>query len=152
MFKNLDLTTIVISLFAILSVLTIFRFCKCKKTIENFQDLEQVIKNKKVKEKLHETFVDKDNTIMDHLEELNTKTLDMMGSIKKMKDILSSSKIEEEIEVTEEQKGILDEFNSIKLELEEENEDDEVEDDDDEVNDDLVEGFIEHSTHNCSNY
>lgn len=151
MFKNLDLTTIVISLFAILSVLTIFRFCKCKKTIENFQTLVEMINKRNIKEKLHETFVDKDSTLMDHLDELNTKTLDMMGSIKKMKDILTSSKIEEEIEVTEEQKGILDEFNSIKLELEEENdEDDEVEDD--EVEDDLIEGFIEHSTHNCSNY
>jgi len=153
MFKKFDFITIVISLLAFISVLTIFRFCKCEKNIETFQDLEDILKKTELKDKLYESFVDKNNTIFDGLEELNTKTLDIMSSIKRLKDIVISSKVEEEIEVTEEQKGILDEFNSIKLDLEEEDvQDDDELDENDEENDDLVEGFIEHSTHNCSSY
>ena len=149
MSKFFDFTTIIMILFAFLLILIIFRFCKCKKSIEGFKDLDDMVKNNDIKGKLHESFVNEvdSDTMLDYLDDINGKAMDMMGSIQKLRDMVTSKQVEEEVDVTEEQKEMLDELNSIKLDLEEENEEDE---DDRIEDDDAIEGFIEHTSHNCS--
>ena len=135
-----------LALFSLIIIIIIFQFCKCNK-IEKFEsdsNLQQQMKRLDLKKQLMtntEEFITQDD-----ISQLEESTLQMLSGIQNIKNKLKKTEVNEEID-----ESLLTELHDT---INEEDSDDEEEiiEDDDEDNDDIVEGFMEKSTHNCHSF
>ena len=140
---------IFLAVLSLLVVIIIFQFCKCNK-IENFDNsLVNEMKNIALKKQLLSTteeFITQDDISL-----LEESTLKILSSIQNIKNKLKKKEVDEEIDET-----LLTELNETVKENDLDEEMDENYEDnyenDEEEDDDVVEGFMERSTHNCHSF
>jgi len=143
------LLEICLALLSLIVIIIIFQFCRCNK-IENFDNsLLDEIKNIHLKQNLMslEKFVTQDDISM-----LEESTLQMLSSIQNIKNKFKKNEVNEEIDET-----LLTELSETINEEDDDNDmEEEITDDDDYENDDekddVVEGFMDRSTHNCHSF
>lgn len=148
---------IAVAFFSLCLIVFLFQFCKCRKqTVEGFYeisstDLESKLKQQINREKLSEMFVTKEE-----IDKLERSTIQILGDIQSIKGKMNKKKTvqEEDFDDTE----LLNKFKRIDEEIADDDLD-AVDDDEDEYDaidsveeddaDDVVEGFMERTTHNC---
>jgi len=136
---------IFLAIFSLIVIIIIFQFCKCNK-IEKFENsLVDEVKKINLKKQLMSTteeFITQDDISL-----LEESTLQMLSGIQNIKNKLKKMEVDEEIDET-----LLTELNETINE--EDDLDEELEEDDnyEEEDDDVVEGFMERSTHNCHSF
>ena len=138
---------IFLTVLSLIIIVIIFQFCKCNK-IETFDNsLEEMLKNTDFKKQLMSTsekFITHDDISL-----LEESTLQMLSGIQNIKNKLKKMEVHEEIDET-----LLTELNETINEEDDLDEEMENEEDyeNDEEDDDVVEGFMERSTHNCHSF
>ena len=141
---------ICLAVFSLIVIIIIFQFCKCNK-IEKFDNsLVNEMKNIDLKKQLMSTteeFITQDDISL-----LEESTLQMLSGIQNIKNKLKKIEVDEEIDETllTELNETINEEDDLDEEMEEDYEDDN--DNDEEEDDDVVEGFMERSTHNCHSF
>tara|TARA_Y100000389_G_scaffold194189_1_gene223868 strand:+ start:923 stop:1348 length:426 start_codon:yes stop_codon:yes gene_type:complete len=139
------LLEICLALLSLIVILIIFQFCKCKQ-IENFDNtLVNEMKSIDLKNKLMSTteeFITQDDISL-----LEESTLQMLSGIQNIKNKLKKMEVNEEID-----DSLLEELNETINEEEDNDLDEEMNEDEEEEDDDVVEGFMERSTHNCQSF
>lgn len=147
---------IVVAVISLCLIVLLFQFCKCKKkTVEGFYEITNISDGLKKKlahqinrEKLSEMFVTKEE-----IDKLEQSTIQVLSNIQSIKSKLHKKKTiqEEEFDETE----LLDKFKRIDEEMSDDGLDAVDDDEEEEAYDtisgggDLVEGFVEMTTHNC---
>lgn len=149
------LIEILISLVSLCFIVILFQFCKCKKqNIEGFYEIsgiEQKLQRQINKKKLAEKFVTKEE-----IDKIEQNTIEILSNIQTIKNKMNNKMTiqEEEFDDTE----LLNKFKKIDEEIDENIiEPNAIDDDDDEYDklheseeeEDVVEGFMERTTHNC---
>ena len=136
---------ICLAVFSLIVIIIIFQFCKCNK-IEKFDNsLVNEMKNIDLKKQLMTTteeFITQDDISL-----LEESTLQMLSGIQNIKNKLKKIEVDEEIDET-----LLTELNETINEEDDLDEEMEEDYDDEEEDDDVVEGFMERSTHNCHSF
>ena len=144
------LLEICLALITLVVIIIIHQFCKCNQ-IEKFDNtLINKMKKNDIRKKLissTEEFITQDDISL-----LEESTLQMLSGIQNIKNKIKKKEINEEIDETlltelNEHTNLDEEDEEYEDEDEDEEKDDDVDDDDD-----VVEGFMERSTHNCHSF
>lgn len=145
------LLEICLALLSLIVIIIIFQFCKCNQ-VEKFENtLANEMKSIGLKKRLMSTTEEFITT--DDISLLEESTLQMLSGIQNIKNKLKKMEVnEEEIDdsLLEELNETINEEDDLEEELKEDEEDEDYEDD--EGGDDVVEGFMEQSTHNCQSF
>jgi hypothetical protein len=151
---------IAVAFFSLCLIVFLFQFCKCRKqTVEGFYEisstgLESKLAQQINRDKLSEMFVTREE-----IDKLERSTIQILGDIQSIKGKMNKKKTvqEEDFDDTE----LLNKFKRIDEEIAGDDLD-AVDDDEDEYDainsveeddaDDVVEGFMERTTHNCDSF
>lgn len=146
---------IAVAFLSLCLIVLLFQFCKCRKqTVEGFYEitnsnsLENRLAVQINREKLSEMFVTKEE-----IDKLERSTIQILGDIQSIKGKMNKKKTvqEEDFDDT----ALLDKFKRIDEEIQSDDLDDDDDDEYDAIDsvedddDNLVEGFMERTTHNC---
>lgn len=147
------LMPILIAMVSLCFIVVLFQFCKCKKrNVEGFYEisgLETKLKQQINHEKLSEGFVTKEE-----IDKLEQNTIQVLSNIQNIKNKMNNKMTiqEEEFDDTE----LLDKFRKIDEEIDEDITEPNAVDDEDEdeydaldESEEVIEGFMERTTHNC---